>query len=319
MGGSAHTVSMGGYTLGGGHSPISRKFGAAVDNLLEVEMVTANGSLVYANASSTTVIDTESGTSTTTKNTDLFWALRGGGGSTFGIVTAFTYRLHIDSKMQFLQCYIPLYDNLYNPIAIDFMRRLYNLLGTTLAPEWGGYHIFSSASPAGVIDSRGSLYILMNHYGEYGSPSFNTILPIKKDLDQHCKIDNKTNFLDYTSMGTDPIYYSGYIFNTLMQPDSFTDAFYDDLAKIIYSKSQMPNGGCTGTLLGGIIFSHNNACFRCNIAITNFRVSHTCEIKISLRHKSKDCNDFMDHVDCVKKSDVYPQKMYSCSKNIRGI
>ena len=53
VGGSAHTVSMGGYTLGGGHAPICRMFGMAVDNLLEVEMVTANGSLVYADENST--------------------------------------------------------------------------------------------------------------------------------------------------------------------------------------------------------------------------------------------------------------------------
>jgi FAD/FMN-containing dehydrogenase len=46
IGGSAHTVAIGGYTLGGGHSPISRMYGLAVDNLLEVEMVTADAKFV---------------------------------------------------------------------------------------------------------------------------------------------------------------------------------------------------------------------------------------------------------------------------------
>lgn len=79
VGGSAHSVSMGGYTLGGGHAPISRMFGLAVDNLLETKMVTADGRIV---------------TSTADLNRDLFWALRGGGGSTFGIVTEFTFKVH---------------------------------------------------------------------------------------------------------------------------------------------------------------------------------------------------------------------------------
>ena len=46
VGGSAHTVSPGGYTLGGGHSPLTRMFGLGVDSVLEFTMVTANGSIV---------------------------------------------------------------------------------------------------------------------------------------------------------------------------------------------------------------------------------------------------------------------------------
>ena len=46
VGGSAHTVSPGGYTLGGGHSPVSRTLGLGVDSVLEFTMVTADGSIV---------------------------------------------------------------------------------------------------------------------------------------------------------------------------------------------------------------------------------------------------------------------------------
>ena len=77
--GSCPTVGIAGLAQGGGVGFAARKFGLTCDNLLEATVVLANGTAVVANAH---------------QHQDLYWALRGGGGGNFGIVTRLLFRTH---------------------------------------------------------------------------------------------------------------------------------------------------------------------------------------------------------------------------------
>lgn len=77
-GGIISTTGVAGLTMGGGIGYLSRGHGLSIDNLISADVVTADGRLLHANEE---------------ENSDLFWAIRGGGGN-FGVLTNLEYRLH---------------------------------------------------------------------------------------------------------------------------------------------------------------------------------------------------------------------------------
>lgn len=85
VGGECPTVGIaGGYVQGGGHSVLSSQFGLAADQTLQFEVVTASGEVVNASR---------------TENSDLYWALSGGGPGTYGVVTSVTMRAFPDATI----------------------------------------------------------------------------------------------------------------------------------------------------------------------------------------------------------------------------
>src|SRR6201999_3028659 len=78
-GGSCPTVGISGLALGGGVGVLSRAYGLTSDNLVQAQIVTADGQIRACDSH---------------RDPDLFWACRGGGGGNFGVATSFTFTTH---------------------------------------------------------------------------------------------------------------------------------------------------------------------------------------------------------------------------------
>lgn len=123
-GGRASTTGVGGFVLGGGTGWLDRAFGLAVDNLLGVDLVTADANVVHASAE---------------ENPELFWALHGGGGN-FGIATALTLRLH---ELPEFSIAMVMYEPEHGPDVI----RTYREIIETGPQEASGGVIYLTAPP----------------------------------------------------------------------------------------------------------------------------------------------------------------------------
>ncbi|KAJ7646069.1 FAD-binding domain-containing protein [Mycena polygramma] len=129
IGGYAQTIgASGGWMMGGGHSVLSPSFGLGVDRVLEIKIVTPDGQLRTANAC---------------QNTDLFWALRGGGGGTFGVVVESTHFVEPRIPIQVINMtFTPTDTNLQ-----EYFEILVNNSAHWGAQGWGG-HV--NRAPAGL-------------------------------------------------------------------------------------------------------------------------------------------------------------------------
>ncbi|KAI0896946.1 FAD-binding domain-containing protein [Annulohypoxylon nitens] len=140
VGGNCPTVGIaGGYTQGGGHGPLASLHGLGADQVLEWDVIIANGTLVKANA---------------TQNNDLFWALRGGGGGTYGIVVNMTVKAFPDTYAS--SAYLTALDNGTNTDTIyksikTFLTTLPSLVDAGIFALWvvspSGFSLMPAFAP----------------------------------------------------------------------------------------------------------------------------------------------------------------------------
>lgn len=128
-GGCTSVGACGGFALGGGFGSFSKRFGSGAAGVLEFTVVLASGKIVTANAY---------------QNDDLYWALRGGGGGTFGVVTHMTYLAHPEPSIS---------GWIGGPITaksddayFELLQRYVSFAGSTLIdPVWGEGVILNGA------------------------------------------------------------------------------------------------------------------------------------------------------------------------------
>ncbi|ESZ91957.1 hypothetical protein SBOR_7666 [Sclerotinia borealis F-4128] len=174
VGGECPTVGIaGGYTQGGGHSALSSNFGMGADQAISWEVVTASGELVTASP---------------TENTDLYWALSGGGGGTYGVVVSLTVKVYPDAVV--------------SGATLAFSATTGN---TTNETFWAGVEAFHSNLPA-IVDA-GTMVgygVTSTAFGILGMTAYN-----KTQADVQALLSNFTNAL--TTLGIS--YTAAYIEN----------------------------------------------------------------------------------------------------------
>ncbi|KAJ7651149.1 FAD-binding domain-containing protein [Roridomyces roridus] len=162
IGGYSQSVGVsGGWLMGGGHGVLSPVFGLGVDRVLQIKIVTPDGEYRTANAC---------------QNPDLFWALRGGGGGTFGVVLESTHLVEPNIPIQIANIS-------YNPAPAqqrEFFEILVNDSVRWAGLGWGGHanrrglvYMNPLLSPTEAQESMGNMTAFARSHG--GSVNFNTL------------------------------------------------------------------------------------------------------------------------------------------------
>ncbi|KND86997.1 6-hydroxy-D-nicotine oxidase [Tolypocladium ophioglossoides CBS 100239] len=130
VGGGGKSVGISGYLTGGGHSILASRYGLAADNVLEMEIVTPGGDVITINED---------------QHADLFWAMRGGGGSTFGVITSVTLKTYPSPKIAFTMWFAT--TAVDSPVAFDVVAYVVSQFPDLMDKGVSGYQYLVSTSP----------------------------------------------------------------------------------------------------------------------------------------------------------------------------
>jgi hypothetical protein len=193
VGGGDPTVAcIGGWAQGGGHSPASRNYGLGADQILEAKVVLANGSLVTADVC---------------QNTDIFFAIRGGGGGTYGVVVSTTVKAHPPSAVV-AQTFgmAPLADSEI-PQFMDALAIMYAAYPDLNDAGYSGYGSWAVQSSFPVFENSTTGYThTIALFGQSIAQAQSIFAPVAADLQSY----NGTSLVISTSYSSFPSYSSFY-------------------------------------------------------------------------------------------------------------
>eukprot|EP01084_Bolivina_argentea_P165769 287924_1 len=252
------SVGPGGSSLRGGHSPLSPHFGLSSDFTLEYFMVDANANIIH--------VYNTSGVNQTID--DLFWSLKGGGGSTFGVIVNITFKVHTPESGSVFTKLLCDYSFYSDPITkqhfigdILFNNLFQAIKNGSLDDEWGGYLV--TAIDAATANQ---LLIVTNFYGnakyamQNGQVFFHLSEPYKN-------VGGCQNYSIYETfaefMATYPPNTGGFYdqtWNDLIPKENLTDGFVDILSEY-FNVSTLSKGysrGMIATFQGGKVNSFHD-------------------------------------------------------------
>ena len=208
------------------------------------------------------------GTTSTDTSGDLFWAVRGGGGGTFGVIVYFVYRLHPDvSQMVHATGNFPFKLELPASNAKhDLTERTLdamNALVQALPREWGGYWLldntyidYQDPNSATRIIVHGKFLLSLNKFAPWDGTEeevFSDFIALKNEFQLDFKFSNRSGFLDYEKRSYDSPTVRTTFFAVLLQNSSFNDDLKDYVKREFYDTYPRPEViGCTFIMLGGM-------------------------------------------------------------------
>ncbi len=237
-GGFISHTGVGGLTLGGGVGWLSRKAGLSCDNLVSVELVTADGAIVRASAE---------------ENPDLFWGVRGGGGN-FGVVTSFEFQLHEVGPIVLFA--LSFWDLDHGPAAFRAARDLAPRLPDDVAVFFAGL----SAPPAPFVPEQ-----------YRGATGYAVLLVGLGDADEHARavtalreaapptfaFDTPIPYVQLQKMFDESAAWGVHAYEKAVYLDELTDAAIDVIAQHLPNKAS-PMSFMPTFVLGGDYARHSD-------------------------------------------------------------
>lgn len=233
LGGSDPSVGVSGWTMGGGHSPLSSYAGLGVDSVSAFRLVLPNGSLATASAAS---------------NPDLFWALRGGGGGTFGVVVQLSFRLHpepgrLNVLSQYFFLFSPSIKQVGQALANWLAEAPANVSGYIFITNYGtpatqylGWSLIYRGTEAQALAAAAPLLALPSVYST--NTSFDSFYDYQKGVP--ADLGGVSSYL-----------FSSFLSNSSLQTGALGVAI--DYARARFNSTLAPVRSCTGTVLGGAV------------------------------------------------------------------
>ncbi|KAL4906390.1 hypothetical protein BDW74DRAFT_190120 [Aspergillus multicolor] len=168
VGGTNKDVGVTGWALGGGHGLMTGHYGNGADNILQATVVTPTGSTLTANAF---------------QNQDLFWAIRGGGGGTFGVVTELTLKAYPDPAVVLCGLDFTARNTTSEAKWWDLIAELHSLLPDVLEAGLSGYYTIKGPPDSAALGYGGSFFM----YGANATTEKATAIlhPLRQFLARH--------------------------------------------------------------------------------------------------------------------------------------